>query len=502
MQVGTGKTLVSFLAGRVLEARSPVLLLPASLIEKTEREWKKAMADWRVSRHLTFLSYQFLGQVGGAAKLTIIKPDLIIADECHKLKNKRCAVTRRVARYMSENPRTAFVAMSGTVMTHSIKDFAHILEWTHGESSPCPLAESTLTEWSEALDKNVNPLARRSPGVLLDLVPRQSDGGEDPIVLGRRSFYHRLSSTPAVVQSQNPGEYAGSLSVNPIEYRTNDKTEENFRLLRTEAQRPDGYALTEAIEIAACAKQIALGLHYEWHPPAPEDWLLARKDWAKFVRETLKSRRSEMMGWDSELQVSNAVIGGELADPEDTHRVWRGVEPTFTIAARPQWHDDGALDACAEWLKDHKAGIVWTEHGFFARELSKRTGVPYFGAEGKDVDGRYIEDASGPIIASRSANATGRNLQHKWSENLITSPSGNATILEQLLGRTHRDGQQAYSVTVDVLLGCTEHYRAVPAAVDSAVALKDTLGQAQKILLADVSWPSTIVGRKGYRWAE
>ena len=129
IQVGGGKTLITLLAPQVMQANRPILLLPASLIEKTERDRQEYAKHWKVAKHLRFVSYESLGRVRMAQELENYHPDLIIADEAHRLKNPRAACTRRVARYMKDHPTVPFVALSGTIMRHSIKDFAHLLIW-------------------------------------------------------------------------------------------------------------------------------------------------------------------------------------------------------------------------------------------------------------------------------------------------------------------------------------------------------------------------------------
>jgi hypothetical protein len=86
-----------------------------------------------------------------------------------------------------------------------------------------------------------------------------------------------------------------------------------------------------------------------------------------------------------------------------------------------------------------------------------------------------------------------------FSKNLITScPSGSSTV-EQVLGRTHRDGQLADEVLVWILLGCREHFEAFDKALEGAKAAEATLGHSQKLLLADIIMP-TIHNRKGPLW--
>lgn len=507
MRVGSGKTLVTFLAPRMVGAGRPLLLTKASLIEKTDREWRKAALHWKVHKQLPMRSYEFLGRVSGAEWIDRYKPDMIIADECQYLKNRRAAVTRRVERYMKANPKTIFVPLTGTMMKRTIKDFAHLLEWSHGQSSCLPLYVQTLLEWAEALDEGVNMFQQRAPGAMLDLMPSdQTPSDEDENKTARRVFQKRLEATAGVVISDTKDDFTGSLLIEALEYTPNEVTDANFKILRETMCRPDGWALTEAMQVWAVARQLALGLHYEWDPAPPQEWLDARKQWAAFVRDTLADPASARAGLDSELQIANAVLRGDLEDEYGVLAHWQTLKPTFDINPKDVWHDDSALTACAEWIKTHPRGIVWTEHQFFARTLSRMTGVPYYGAQGLDAQGNLIDDPAnpyvGPIIASIAANCTGRNLQLRWHENLITAPAADSERNEQLIARTHRPGQTEDTVTVDVLVGCREHLESIPRALASSDIKKDLLGFTQKLRIADIVWPESGAGarRSGPRW--
>lgn len=500
IRVGGGKTLLSLLLPYVVEARRPLLLLPAALVDKTERERRVYARDWRVAKNLRISSYEMLGRVNAARELEFYRPDCIIADECHRLKNKRAGVTRRVARYMEKYPDTRFFAFSGTVMGKSIKDFAHIVEWTHKQGAPVPLADHTLIEWSEALDEKINPLARRPPGALLELASKPVDGSQ--LERARRSFHSRFVQTAGIVATSNEETYNGSIYLRAIEYDVKPVTETNFETLRTKWETPDGWAETEAVAIWRHARELALGFHYVWDPRPHDEWLVARRIWAKFVRDVLtKSHKL-----DTEFQVLQAVRAGEVGAGEQELRDWESAKPTFKIHAKPVWHDTTALELCERWANDHKDnGIIWTEHNFFARELSRRASLPYFGPGGVDAHGKSIESAQGCIVASRAANCTGRNLQ-RWNANLVTSVSSSAIIWEQLIGRTHRDGQEADEIQVDVLAGCYEHINGLHRAMAGAKAQQDLLGQTQKLLLADTEWPSehelSKRAGRGWRWTK
>jgi hypothetical protein len=169
IRVGGGKTLISLLAPYILESRTPLLLLPAALIKKTEKDLRHLAQHWLIPRNIRMLSYEMLGRVQSASALQLYPPDCIIADEVHRLKNKRAGVTRRVVRYMGEHPETHFIAISGTIMKDSIRNFAHVLTWALKEGAPVPRTSGECDEWGDALDVKINPFRRSDPGALLTL---------------------------------------------------------------------------------------------------------------------------------------------------------------------------------------------------------------------------------------------------------------------------------------------------------------------------------------------
>jgi len=481
--VGEGKTIISLLMPVVLGAQRPILLLPGGLIEKTQRARRELSVHWRIPTSLRIMSYDILGRVSAAEELNTYQPDAIICDEVHRLKNRRAAVTRRVARYMHDYPLTAFCGMSGSVMDKSLTDFAHLLLWALKTKAPIPTSREEIEEWAEALDHGVDPLARRRPGALLAWA---EDGQEDVYVRARHGFRRRLTETPGVVATVGEGEHVScSIYVRGIRHAVSAVTEANFLKLRSEWATPDDWQLMTGADVWRHAREMALGLYYIWSPRPPDDWREARRAWNAFVRETISHSRT----YDSELHVANACDQGRL-DPAALN-AWRRIKPTFVPNVVPVWCDDTALDVCAEWL-GKSPGLVWTEHRFFAERLAERTGIPYYGAGGFSADGRYIEDAKAgdSAIASIDANREGKNLQTIWHRNLMVCPPSSATWWEQTIARTHRPGQTADEVIVDVLLCCREDWDACQDALAAALAVQDTTGKSQKILLADVTLPT------------
>ncbi len=496
--VGEGKTLITLLAPYVLEAKRYLLILPAGLQKKTRKDHAKYAQHWRIPALSEFLmlSYEMLGRVQSVDVLNRYKPDLIGADEVHRFKNRRAACTRRMIRYMHDHPETRFLALSGTIMQKSVRDFGHILRWCLKDKAPVPRTETEIEDWAWALDERVPDESRYEPGALLRFCEPE-ELNEAPLVAARRGFRRRLLDTPGVVSTIGEGERVNcSLYVSYIKPAYKPVTEQHFHKLRRRMLTPDDWVLTRGAEVWQHARELSLGCHYVWDPRPPEDWRNARRDWGAFVREILSRSRT----LDSEKHVALEIDAGRLRDGGVLKR-WRDVRDTFRPNSVAVWHDDSVLKLCAEWMSKGP-GIVWTEHAHFAEKLSALTGVRYFGAKGFAADGTFIDDAEGPIIASIDANKEGRNLQHKWSRNMFTTMPDNADLAEQVIGRTHRPLQEADEVTVDVLLGCLEHVNAFRKALSGAQTIRDTVGAAQKLLIADIDWPSDaeIDSWRGARW--
>lgn len=501
LDVGEGKTLISLLAPVLLGATRPLLLLRAHLIQKTTRERDELARHWRIPNHIRFMSYQMLGLVQSAKALDDYKPDLIIADEVQALKNRDAAVTRRVERYMDANPTTRFVGMTGTIMRSSIKDFAHSLRWALKDGAPVPLSDHVLDDWALALDEKLeNEFMRMEPGALLQLADRAELASLPAIKVARQGFRRRLRETAGVVCSAESGtQVDATLTIRPFLYELSPITIEHFGTLRHDKKTPEGYDIWEAAEVWRHARELALGFHQIWDPLPPEEWKTARREWFSFVRAVLSRSRS----LDSPDHVAMACDLGKL--PSDKLEAWRAVKDTFTPNPVPVWHDDSALRAAAGWMRE--PGIVWVEHVPFGERLAALTGAKYYGADGLASDGEFIDDGDSrrSIIASVKANREGRNLQSKWFRNLVTTPAEGADSWQQLLGRTHRPGQTAREVTVDVFIGCGEHVAAWRKALAGAASIRDTVGSQSKLLIANTrAWPSDweMASWVGDRWSK
>lgn len=471
--VGRGKALISLLAPVVLGAQRPVLFVPADLREQTNRKVLPEMSrHWRLHPGLRVIGYSELSLAKNATMLEDLEPDLIVLDECHSVKNKTAGRTRRLVRYMKARPGTMVVAMSGTVSNRSIKDYWHIIHWCLKDlMTPLPLTYREMEDWALAVDEKVPDEQRVNPGALMQFAAKGTPVTVDE---GRKAYRNRLTATPGVVAT---GEAVLGTSLR-IYRRHPTLPGEVWRalsILETQWKTPNGDYVAEAVDLWRHARELALGFYYKWKYPAPPEWLDARKEWKRFVRETLKGSQT----MDTELQVWNACQSGEL-DQADWLS-WVEVKDKFKPETEPYWMDDFAVEDCLRWSKQH-GGIVWVEHVAFGERLGER-GLRYYGAGARDS--AAILDATGPIAASIRSHGQGKNL-HQWCKNLVTAPPASGKTWEQMLGRTHRVGQEADEVMFEVYQHASGLVGSFEQAQADARYLEQTLGSHQKLNYADI----------------
>lgn len=500
IRVGGGKTLLSLLAPYVIDSRRPLLVMPAKLIEKTKRAMRFLASHWLIPNFIRIISYEWMGRVQAQDFLDKeYQPDLIVFDEVHKVKNRKAAVTRRFERYFSQRPHTKCVAMSGTATKRSIKDWSHIARWCLGPNQvPVPNNWPELEDWADAIDEKTTG-QRIEMGYLVALC-NDEEKRLDPAIGVKAAFGRRVVETPGIVASRD--SFLGcSLIIESKEIPVRKPLEDAFETLRKKWRTPDDWPITDPLSYWRTARELAMGFFNRWEPRPPDEWLAARREWSKACRELLENNKRRL---DSPLMIWQAVREGKYPDVSPILEEWQRIEPSFRPNPSPVWIDDSVVDAAAIWAAE-APGIIWCEHVPLAERLAKRTKLAYYGKKGLDARGRAIEDhpAGESLIASEASNAEGRDLQ-KWHRNLITSCPANGLRWEQILGRTHRDGQEADEVEFTVFVTAIEHVRAFDQACKDAVHVQLVDQKDQKLCYADKTFltEDEVITRPGFRWSK
>jgi hypothetical protein len=457
--VGEGKTLISFLAPTVLDAERPLLIVPARLRDKTIREFAALAQHWKEHPGLQIVSYEKISRENGTQFLQDYQPDLLIFDESHRLKNLRAAVTRKVRWWMEAHPTTKVLAMTGTSTKRSLLDFAHVLYWSLPNCFPLPRSRDELEVWAAVVDeiKTFENRVPASPGALFALCnPSEQSRGRPGI---RNALRRRIQETPGVVSLEGQSVDA-SLNIELVL-----ETHYGQRIRDLAARLQEGYLpngdvyFVEGREAQALTakwrimRTLTSGFWYDWQPRPPEDWLALRSEWRKVVRGVLERN---IQGLESEALIARAAAAGKLNDViEALYTHWRSIRDAHKWNVVPVWEDDTIIERVARWVKDH-TGLIWVSEVALGQRLERDLGLSYYHQLGQNRLGQPVESAEpkkGSIVLSVQANSEGRNLQ-AWNDNLVISPPPTGTVWEQIIGRTHRQGQEADEVWFEVVIGC------------------------------------------------
>ena len=283
--VGHGKTLISLLAPHLLDSKRPLLLVPAQLrIATVSKYCRELSKHWQIPESFCdgsgVVSYSTLSTKNGKHTLEEKQPDLIICDEVHYLKSAKAARTKRFLRYMKANPKTRFVGMSGTVTKKSIREYWHLIKLALPDGCPLPLRWPEMSDWANALDENIRPEMRTSPGALRFLC---SDN-ETP----RDGYRRRLTQTPGVIATSE-SELGTSLVILKKRPETPSKIRKALEQLRCEWMTPGGEDVSDTLDYYRKSRELSFGYYYRWvwdpsvSPSQKETWLHSRSEWRRLV---------------------------------------------------------------------------------------------------------------------------------------------------------------------------------------------------------------------------
>lgn len=421
--------------------KKPLLLLPASLRDKTKEEAE----EYR--KHFTFnvpkiLSYEKLSRASGKQELEEYAPDLIICDEAHHIKDLFSTRTKRLGRYLYAHSSCSFVCMSGTLFNRSLEDFAHLSDWCLEEGSPLPRNSRDVIEFDAVLKGEANTFqyARFKP--LLKL-------GDNP----KHAFYTRLKSTQGVIITEQetvkasiifhlwrlkvPSELKKSIDQCFYDGVIPALSELDCNLDLDKLTASDHLWSNQDSIASRLLTQMLSGLVYFWdweNNDVNYDWLNARRTWNSAVNFILDLN---MEKFDSRFLIESQFYElpqDLIEDFEPAFKQWQGLKHIPPPPTSLVWVSDYMIDSIKEWVhKQKKPFIIWVNLTGVGQRLEQELNIPYI------RKGEPPREAQSCILSIKS-HGTGKNLQH-YSNNLIIHPIANPATFEQLLARTHREGQ-------------------------------------------------------------
>ncbi len=468
LDVGEGKSLCTFAAPHMVDAKRTLLLIPAKLVKKTEREFETLREHWKEPPgEFRIISYTKIGLARYSTYLEDYAPDLILADEAHCLRSLSAACSKRVLRYCIAN-EPHFVALSGSMLSNSLLDVHHILALALGaEGMPLPLPITEVRKWANCVDPE-----SKTPAAVGGLSRLQFSGSS--VKAAREAVGRRIHECAGVVRTERSGVRV-SLSIETlIAPKLAPEVRVVLAQIAKDKEDPNGNPLTPS-DTGRFVRTLACGFWLKWDPDPPEEWRLARKAWRQFAQGEIDSG-----GYDTEKQVADACKKGLKS--YGFHEQWVKVRPTYKERHSAVWVSDEPLKWVASKVQDNE--LVWVKYRASGQRLSEILDVPYFANYGLDARGNFVEDHVGTCVLSTAANKEGRNLQYKWHKNLVLTPWASSEVYQQAIGRTHRNGQKD-DVEVRLVVGHPAVQNTIDTAMDNARFVETLTGSKQKLLHCD-----------------
>jgi len=495
--VGYGKSLVGLLSPHLIDADTVAYVLPTSTVSSLVAEANKWKGAYDIWTDIELITYTQLSRRQTRDVLYEKQPDYMILDEAHKLRNTGSARTDRFLKYMDAFPNTRLMVMSGTLMSRSIKDFAHLFHHALKSYTPLPterVALDTLAKITDDLPDHQYAEQwhwRKYKQFVEAFTDLSGETYMDQKTTHRRetarnALHTRIASSAGVVMTSG-SSCSASIRMRPESMDLPASIEDALKDVRRAYLLPNGDVIDAATDAAATERRLSLGFYYRWDWPQGErdtEWLYARRGWNQAVRRTCRYGPDRL---DSPAIVRDAVQSGEYSKSSivEAWERWddqRHKPEPDTVA---EWVDDSVLVHIVEKALDqYEAPLIWYPWQAVVEKLNE-----HFGGEMVICrpDGQNPEklDGTRPTAVSQHAHRKGLNLQEAFHENVILSPSPSGQIWEQLMGRTHRGGQPEDTVYFSAMAHVDRHRQALADAYSNAEAIEQTQGQQMKLLQAD-----------------
>lgn len=476
------------------------------------------------------MPYSLLSARDSFEILEAVKPQMMVFDEAHALKNRKTSArTRRILSYWRKY-RPLVIALSGTMTSKSLKDYSHILQMCLRDGAPIPVETQAVDDWAAVLDSDqvsqeghhnrstntgpLRPLINWS-NANFPKTPLQFD-----IAGFRRAFQNRLLTTPGVVSSP-PDQIGTSLTF------TNKKAEapkpallkliDNLNNLWV---TPDGDEIEHAMLIWKWKQELTTGFYNSLQWPdagqlcdrrgldvkAAEDLLAASKQHHKMQQLYHKELRTwfrshpHRPGLDTPMLVGSDMlrnqdrnVGSKLYEAwlEARNYYFNGIVERDSVPVRVC---DYKLKQAISWCRatGRSQGIIWYFHqavGEWLTEILEDAGIPVVHCPaGKAFDAFLIGDGAADrcrgkfLVCSLAAHGTGKNLQYMTDQLFIQLPP-TEQLMQQSVGRTHRKGQESDEVQIQTLISNEIDEMALAALLNDATYVFETQNDSRKLLI-------------------
>ncbi len=477
------------------------------------------------------LPYSYLSTRDAEDVLNSIAPDLLILDEAHAVKNAKAARTKRLTRYMEQRqPRV--VALSGTITSKSINDYHHLLAHALGANCPLPMDPALASNWSFVLDANADPSDAQVGPITPLLQWSRENFPAQKLPAGvpgfRKAYKIRLNTSPGVVATGD-NEIGVSLVIEntPADLKKVETTDEYVKLCKLMKdveelwRTPSGDEIEFGFHKWRYLYELTTGYYYNLRWPSVEE--LQRRQRltaaeaeaylteAKIHHEALQDYHKLLRRWleysgkpklDTPLLVASNMAqhgGRDVGMP--LYGAWKAAKDLEfdgmpERVSEPRRICDYKIQHAVAWASEHaehgRGALIWFHHDTAGRWLAedlKAAGIDALWCPSESVRkgaNAMVLDAANAnriMVMSMGGHGTGKNLQHFEHQLFLQFPR-KADLLEQVIGRTHRNGQQADELVVHTMNTLQFDHLNTAACLIDALYIHQTTGSRQKVIYA------------------
>jgi hypothetical protein len=429
--VGSGKFLQSVLIGPVLKKKNVLLIVPLKSVEDTKREiarWTAAIPEIS-KQNLQVIASNDLSLQKTKDILFHFNPSIVVIDEAQDFKDINAARTKRLLRYLVNNLSCRLFVLSATLITSNVKDYFHLLYFVCRENSPLSCYTETVEAYQALYDDQLERGNVLQQYILNTLI-------KFPGTTPRQKLSYRLYQTKNIVSSKEESTNV-PLIINSFSYNSPLITEA-IRKLAAEWQDPAGRLLVSIVEKLVVEDFLNVGLYptYEYSVDAEkkEKFFELRRQCEKIIRTNITYLRVvdsvkelKMLAADKVIKEKDIRIINEYEEAKKEYDVKVTV---VELDVKP------LVERLKRFMNEFDNCIFWVKHIEVGKMLSANLGIPFLNGKKKEPNEHHRF-----IILSINAYYAGKNLQ-AWNVNVLVEYTSNALIIEQLIGRTHRQGQQ------------------------------------------------------------
>lgn len=469
---------------------------------------------------LYLVPYSLYSGLDGEELLHAVDASLVILDESHSLKDFYSARTGRFMDWVKEKD-PHLLPMSGTMSDKKLQDFAHIINQALGDLSPVPLDSSLLYSWSlmlnsDAAEPDETQIHRIAPLVMWYQRHFPKVDSRPDLDGIRRAFRARFVTCPGVVPASD-GNIGVSLLLDildPAPGKDHPRTvQEDYKRLE-ELRRgvdelwitPDGDEISYALHKWKYLFELSAGFYYahDWPVDANPDDLERSKrhhelkqEYNRLLRAFLQTKRRPKLDTPKWIGLSFSRFGNEKVKDLELFEAWsafKALEAEGPLVERQRraelicdYKMTYAASIAESWAAKGEGGILWYSHqavGSWLSSVCLEQGLDVLFCPGGKAAADAIRDERNVnkiVVASTKAHGTGRNLQFHHNALFVQVPR-KATLLNQTLGRLHRNGQERDEITQNLCMHGDWDDLQFAATLVEAVYQARVMGDRQKVI--------------------